>query len=382
LKQPSGKVLQVDLTTIPLFTEQGSFAGFVVLIRDDSVQTDLESRVRTLHQIATQDPLTKVANRNELNRELESTILSHSSSGTPAAVIMCDIDYFKRINDTYSHQAGDDALVTFAGLLRDSARKDDLVARYGGEEFVILCQACDISAAHARAEDLRRLVERTPVPSLGNSQMTASFGVTVLQPGDNMETFIARADRALMTAKQTGRNRVVQLGSGGRNPSTSEADGRRAAADAEPRRSNWLSWFTSSEAPVCKREYLSAVPFGVAIQKLEGFVGDHKAEIVSTDADRVTIRVVGGQNGRRRGEHGIAMLMQVDIQQVEFFTSGRNRAYQSRTKFAVQLHPVRPRDRRHSVIEGQAHQILLSFQAYIVGEEIDEQLRKSIILPR
>src|SRR5690606_18211365 len=126
----------------------------------------------------------------------------------------CDIDHFKRINDTYGHQAGDEALVTFASVLRECSREGDLVARYGGEEFVLLCAACDNPCATARAEEIRRIIERTPVPSLGGNTMTASFGVTEHQAGDSAATIIARADRALLTAKNTGRNRVVQLGAG------------------------------------------------------------------------------------------------------------------------------------------------------------------------
>ncbi len=377
LTHSSGRIIQVEFTSIPLFTSTSSLAGFVILIRDDSRESDLVKKVQTLHAIATQDPLTKVANRAELNRRLDEFVAEHAASGSPGSIIMCDIDFFKRINDNFSHQAGDEALITFAAVLRESARKDDLVARYGGEEFVILCEGCDIASAHSRAEQLRKTVERTPVPALRGKTMTSSFGVTELQAGDDAETLMARADRALMTAKETGRNRVVELGAGSAWNRAEKAISRGPEHDAKRR--GWLSWFTGNNQPIEVRELLSAVPIEVAIQKLEGFVGDHKAEILNTSENELSIRVVGGQG--RRGEHKIAMLLNIKMQSVKFCTN-RTKVYQNRTLFNVTIHPVKPRDRRQTVIAGQAHQIMLSFQAYIVGQEIDEELRQSIIMPR
>lgn len=374
----SGKSVQVELSSIPLFSKQRSFTGFIILIHDDSRESDLVRRMETLHAIATQDPLTKVANRAELNRCLEELINEYTTTGVRGSLIMCDIDFFKRINDNYSHQAGDEALITFAALLRESARKYDLVARYGGEEFIILCQACDIGAAHARAEELRIKVERTPIPALNGSSLSSSFGVTELQPGDDVDTAIARADRALLTAKQTGRNRVVQMGAG--NVAEIDETSSKAKLEVEKKRSSWLNWFSRNVEPIEVREYLSAVPIEVALQKLEGFVNDHKAELLSHSDSEISIRVLGGQG--RRGECRIAMLLNVKIQHVQFSQAGRSRTYQNRTKFTVTIHPVKPRDRRQSVIEGQARQLILSFQAYIVGQEIDDKLQESIILPR
>ncbi len=377
LTHAGGKTIQVELSAIPLFTSTRALAGFVILIRDESRESDLVKRVQTLHTIATQDPLTKVANRAELNRRLEEFVVEHSATGSAGSVIMCDIDFFKRINDNYSHQAGDEALITFAALLRESARKEDLVARYGGEEFVILCEGCDMGSAHARAEQLRKNIEQTPIPALEGKTMTSSFGVTELQPGDDADTLLARADRALMTAKETGRNRVVQLGAGS---SWNRAEKSIApSSEVEAKRSSWLSWFTGNNEAIEVREFLSAVPFDVAVQKLEGFVGDHRAEVLSTKENEVSIRVMGGQG--RRGEHRIAMILNVQFQDVKFCTA-RTKVYQNRTKFNVSIHPVKPRDRRQTVIAGQAHQIMLSFQAYIVGQEIDDELAKAIILPR
>ncbi|HAC89248.1 MAG TPA: hypothetical protein DCF63_01250 [Planctomycetaceae bacterium] len=383
VKHVNGKSSKVDFTAIPMFTSAGGFAGMILLIRDASLQSELMQQVQTLHAKATQDALTKVANRAELNRRLEEFVAEHSASGVPGSVIMCDIDFFKRINDKFSHQAGDEALITFASILRDNVRKSDLVARYGGEEFVILCDACDITVAQAQAEKLRRIVETTPVPALKGATMTSSFGVTQLQVGDDHDTFLSRADRALITAKESGRNRVIQLGSGLSDPAhlaaSAQAQGRPSASD---QRSGWLSWFVGQSVSILSREYLSAVPLEIALQKLEGFVKDHAAEVLSTTKNQLSVRIKSVAGARRRGEHPVPMILNIDFLEVQYRSQARNAAYQSRTKFTVSFCPVKSRDRRQSAFEGQAHQILLSFQAYIVGQEIDEQLKLAINEPR
>jgi len=379
----SGAKRSVVVSAIPLFASGGLFEGFILLVRDESLQSDLEQKVRSLHTIATQDSLTQLANRAELNRRLEEFVLEHSATGVPGSVIMCDIDFFKRINDNYSHQAGDEALITFANILRDSSRNQDLVARYGGEEFVILCDACDLISATAQAEKMRKTVEQTPVPSLKGYTMTSSFGVTQLQLGDDSETFLARADRALMTAKETGRNRVVQLGVGRDDTaSQSKLDAANQQPQLESQRSSWLSWFTRQNQPIRKTEYLSAVPIEIAVEKLQGFIQDHKAEVLSTTPSHLSIQVKSGDSARRRGEHSVPMIMNMDIQQVKYCTSGRKKVYQNRTRISVSVHPVRPRDRRQSALDGQAQLLLLSFQAYIVGQEIDDSVRQLIIETR
>ena len=129
-------------------------------------------------------------------------------------MIMCDLDHFKSINDTFGHQAGDDVLRFFGGLLARECRTGDLVARYGGEEFVVLCADCNNATAAGRAEDLRKTFSEIPQPSLNHDVVTASFGVTEIQPGDSPASMLRRADRALLEAKRLGRNRVVQLGDG------------------------------------------------------------------------------------------------------------------------------------------------------------------------
>ena len=145
------------------------------------------------------------------------------------SIVISDVDRFKQVNDVYGHQAGDDVLIRFASLLRQYARAGDLVARYGGEEFVMLWAECDNATAARRAEEIRYELSRIPQPMLNQKSITSSFGVTEIQLGDTAETILRRADRALYQAKDTGRNRVVQLGAG-------------LMQDGETSQRGWLSW--------------------------------------------------------------------------------------------------------------------------------------------
>ncbi len=158
--------------------------------------------------------MTQVANRAEFDRVHEMFVAAHQQQQVPCSLMMCDLDHFKRVNDTYGHQAGDDAIKSLAALLKSSCRPGDLVARYGGEEFVILCADCDNAAAARRAEQIRKSLSQLAQPKMNGRTVTASFGVTEIQPGDTPETMLRRADRALLMAKANGRNTVVQLGTG------------------------------------------------------------------------------------------------------------------------------------------------------------------------
>ena len=152
------------------------------------------------------DGLTGVANRRALEQEITRISARATRNGEPFGVILLDIDHFKQLNDTYGHDAGDQALVRVAKLLRDRSRAGDVVARYGGEEFVVLCPGADISTAGAVAESLREALEQYDGPP---ARFTASFGVAAFpasaaDPGELLRT----ADNALYTAKRGGRNRV------------------------------------------------------------------------------------------------------------------------------------------------------------------------------
>ena len=170
---------------------------------------------RATHELATTDSLTGVYNRRTF-KELADPLLSRARrASTPAALLLLDIDHFKRVNDTYGHLAGDAVLARFAGLVRSCLRKEDVLARYGGEEFVVMLPGTSRIEASALAERIRDEVSRMP---LHGGSDTAAVTVSVGVSGETgeqlplLEVLLGRADEALYTAKAEGRNRVVMLG--------------------------------------------------------------------------------------------------------------------------------------------------------------------------
>jgi len=179
-----GKHVAIDLHAIPVHASDGSVKGATVLLHDAQPEASLEEKCDELYAEVTKDPMTKVANRAEFDRMQALFIETHRQAKQPCSLIMVDIDHFKNINDTFGHQAGDEAIISMANLLSSMCRSGDLVARYGGEEFVVLCADCSNADAARRAEQLRKKLSETQHACLGNKRITASFGVTELQSGD------------------------------------------------------------------------------------------------------------------------------------------------------------------------------------------------------
>ncbi len=124
----------------------------------------------------------------------------------PLSLIMFDIDHFKKVNDTWGHQAGDDLLTTLSVYVSANIRDTDMLARWGGEEFMLIAPNTGVEAAGLLAEKLRVLIECGNFGEVG--RITCSFGVAQFQPGDTAEDFTGRADAAMYAAKQGGRNRA------------------------------------------------------------------------------------------------------------------------------------------------------------------------------
>ncbi|MDI7774122.1 PleD family two-component system response regulator [Asticcacaulis sp. EMRT-3] len=163
-------------------------------------------------ELAVTDPLTRLNNRRFLDNQLGAHLARHIRGGAALSLLMVDIDYFKRINDGYGHDAGDEVLREFARRLSLNVRAIDLPCRFGGEEFVVLMPETDASDALNIAERVRSQVAEKPfVLANGASlQVTVSVGVaTSLGLGDSREALLKRADEAVYEAKQAGRNRVI-----------------------------------------------------------------------------------------------------------------------------------------------------------------------------
>jgi diguanylate cyclase (GGDEF)-like protein len=159
--------------------------------------------------LATTDSLTGAVNRRVFAELLENETARAKRYAVPLALIMYDLDYFKQVNDSYGHIAGDEVLKIVAGIVRKNIRAVDIFARWGGEEFMVLIPQADIEAARQMAEKLRNAVADYPFCGVG--KVTASFGVAALAPEDDATLFVKRADDALYKAKAGGRNRVESL---------------------------------------------------------------------------------------------------------------------------------------------------------------------------
>ncbi|MCC9644637.1 diguanylate cyclase [Rhodopirellula sp. JC740] len=341
----------------------GYGGGAVVVLRDMSDRTKLQSQIQTLHKKATSDPLTGIANRAEFDSRLSRATSDAKGNGNTFSLIICDIDHFKQVNDVHGHPAGDEALVQFARVLEKHTRDEDLVARYGGEEFVFLAINSDNATAARRAEQIRRAIEVTPLDGLNGESVTVSFGVTEYQSGDAAETILARADRALLKAKENGRNRVVQLGSGIQQEET------------EASSSSWFSWLTSGKQDHgCEFLLVTPVPTDLAVEKLRGFISDHRAEIIQVSGNVVSLRIVAhcGGIGRRASDHRITLHVMIHLNEGLGKRSRTDHAI-TQTNLRVSIQPVRNRDRRNRDLNGCVREVLGSLRSYLMAEIVQNK---------
>lgn len=354
----SGRHVTIDLQVFPVFSDVGVPCGATVLMHDVSSEKTLEERCMALHAQATRDPLTQVANRAEFDRMLSLFIDAHQETGLPCSLIMSDIDNFKKINDTFGHQAGDEAIVTFATLLKSLCRTGDLVARYGGEEFAVLCADCNNATAALRAEEMRQKLANTAHASLANHLFTASFGVTELQAGDTPETMIRRADRALLQAKDQGRNQVVQLGAG--------------MMEEKVKRS-WFRFRPWSGTSLIETRLSTNVPIELAIQKLRGFISDRAAKVLRVTDSEVRLEVDERAVGKaQQNESPVTYVVEIKFGQqreMRSNTAGFAAGEYVATIADVTIRPKRDRDRNKGYVTERARMLFGSLKSYLMARE-------------
>lgn len=177
-----------------------------------TAREDLLKANQQLEVLASRDPLTGLANRRSFDSELATELRRAQREGTPLALLLIDVDHFKRFNDTYGHPAGDDCLRSLGQLLSDSVRRPgDLAARYGGEELAVILPNTDNAGAQAVAEHFLQQLWQRNLPHAGSpfERVTASVGVVALPVGaqSSANALVEAADQALYRAKAAGRNR-------------------------------------------------------------------------------------------------------------------------------------------------------------------------------
>lgn len=182
-----------------------------------SANAQLERRVEEVHALqallqeqAIRDPLSGLFNRRYMDETLDRELARALRERYPVSIVLCDIDYFKALNDNYGHQAGDEVIRSLARFLREQARASDILCRFGGEEFLLVLPGMSPDNAQERVDEWRRkFAERRIIFGAYELSTTASFGISSYPAhGDTAELLIAAADQALYVAKRKGRNRV------------------------------------------------------------------------------------------------------------------------------------------------------------------------------
>jgi diguanylate cyclase len=173
----------------------------------------LQQNLQTVRTESMTDPLTMLSNRKFFDAALAKAMAEAKEKNEPLSLLMCDIDHFKKFNDTYGHLTGDQVLRLVAMSIKQNVKGQDVAARYGGEEFVVALPNTSLQSANTVAEHIRRavmtkeLVKRSTGEKLG--RVTLSLGAAVLSAQDTAQTLIERADKCLYAAKRNGRNRAI-----------------------------------------------------------------------------------------------------------------------------------------------------------------------------
>lgn len=279
LQRPDGRLIQIEVQSVPMFGEDGRLVGVAEIFRDLSRSLKRPQEFNELKRAASQDALTSVANRGELETQLAIMLnqASQNQHTAPLSIIFIDADHFKNINDTYGHAVGDEVLIELARLFQHETYSGELVGRYGGEEFVILCPETDLDHARLKAERLRLAVNNLKLDNLNQNRITASFGVAQLEPGDSLESLFHRADNALYQAKETGRNRVCSL--------TCDEQMSGAAPDIVE---------TPQPTPgkmVFENSFSALISSDIVVYKLGGFVNDNDARLTEVNPNRAVMRL-------------------------------------------------------------------------------------------
>ncbi len=231
----------------------------------------------------------------------------------------------------------------------------------------MLCADCDNATAVRRAEEIRKNIWRISQPLMRGKSVSASFGVTEIQPGDSPSTMLRRADRALLTAKARGRNRVVQLGIGSMAERPWLLSG--SAADESQK--------------LIEQDMISSVPMAVAFDKFRGFAADHRAKFVNDKWPNVCLEMQAQPlDGRQRRSTDRYTTFVINLNFEECTDEIQKRKCGSspavdklpKTKIGISISPKRNRNRRQGDILDQAREILISFRSYLmVTDEQDQE---------
>jgi len=203
---------ELELRSAKKQLEAAYFEKDQALVKLEQIHLEIEQKQHellninaTLVELAVTDKLTGLKNRRFFQDKLDEQLVLFNQTGKPFSLLILDIDYFKKVNDTFGHQVGDEVLTQLAQILSAHARQDDVVARYGGEEFVIILPETGVQNSIMIAEQLRQAVEQA---HWSTGRITISIGIATVSETQNNVTILKKADEALYRSKETGRNKV------------------------------------------------------------------------------------------------------------------------------------------------------------------------------
>lgn len=210
LHHKDGHRVPVSVSISPIRNDAGKVIGAVEMFNENPDPTEEQETIEVLRNAALIDQLTGLPNRRYLEMNLTSTLSDYDRSRLTFGMLVVDIDFFKKVNDTYGHDVGDQVLKFVASTMAANLRACDFVGRWGGEEFVVIVRYVGKELLHRVAEKLRCLVANSfLVVQDQRVSVTITIGGALVGDGESAETLLKRADLKLYEGKQNGRNRVV-----------------------------------------------------------------------------------------------------------------------------------------------------------------------------
>lgn len=209
LQHKKGHRVAVNIKTVPL-KDNDEIIGAVEIFNDNEHEYNLYKKIESLKVLSTIDQLTSIPNRNYMTSYLNSKFHEYKNLNIPFGILFIDIDKFKKINDVYGHEIGDEVLKMVANVLQNSMRQNDIIGRWGGEEFIGIFQGLNLENLAVVAEKTRMLIEESELrKDLLTIKVTISIGATVVNEADTIESIVNRADSLMYQSKLNGRNLVT-----------------------------------------------------------------------------------------------------------------------------------------------------------------------------
>lgn len=210
LHHREGHLVPVKILSAPLRDETGRIIGAVESFRDDTDLLASTRRVTELEHLLTLDPLTGIGNRRLMDASLAQRFSGWQRAQQPFGVLLADLDQFKRVNDDYGHDVGDDVLRMVGAAMTAAVRPDDAVVRFGGEEFLVVTGPIGAADLGVVADRIRVLLADARFgPGREELRITVSIGATLVRADDDLPALLRRADQLLLDAKHRGRDRIV-----------------------------------------------------------------------------------------------------------------------------------------------------------------------------